>query len=194
MKRAWIMVVWLALTQGAVAVEFETFTTVGNPKTFGVDFMIDHPKAWQVRPAQPGGVAIFWSTPAGPGDSMSLIIPAGQNLEKHDVTKEEFRPLFDDPRMEKTIVAAMPGAVFIRKVYLEDYKYPAGYIDYVIKLKMPNGELTVKVRNYIVYLGKVMLQVQVYLLQDPGPDRIEGYAAELKQIIDSLVIIPQKPA
>jgi hypothetical protein len=191
MKVVPLLVLSLILVGRVVAIDLEKFTARNDPNTFGVDFSIGRPKSWVPRPPNSGAVvAAFWETPQRLCDSMSLVVPKGQNLNKRDVTKNEFRPIFEDPQLEQVIGQMLPGSTFIRKQYLADYKFPAGFIDYSLTLKLPDGEHHLRVRNYLVYLRKVMLQVQFYLVQDAEPDRLTLFAKEMEQIVNSLELLP----
>jgi hypothetical protein len=189
-KRLRLALILAAVLHSALAIELETFTAKRSGQTLGIDFSIDYPKEWTGRrPTGGATVASFWSTPSGMGDSMALIVPHEQNLNKRDVTKADFEPHFENPLMEKTIGAMLPGAVFLKKKFLADYKFPAGYLDYELKLKLPTGQQRIRVRNYIIYLRKVMLQVQFYLVQDDGPNRLAIFADEMQEIVDSLKLL-----
>jgi hypothetical protein len=177
----------LALAPCCAAIELETFTSKGNARTLGIDFSIGRPKEWVSRLGiSSGSVAAFWKAPTGLVDSVSVIFPrtAGSG---EPVTKEEFGATFDNPQLEQALGRSMANAKFVRKVNLQDYKYPAGFIEYTAKYKLPVGEADVRIRNYLVYLGRVMVQIQFYLVQDAGEDRLKEFDDEMKQILDSLV-------
>jgi hypothetical protein len=187
MKRLFATLLFLAGAQLCPAIELETFTMKGNARTLGVDFSIGRPKAWVSRLGiSSGSVAAFWKAPTGLVDSMSIIFPrSGGGGEA--VSKEDFRTTFDNPALEQALGRSMANAKFVRKVNLEDYKYPAGFIEYTAKYKLPSGEADVRLRNYLVYLGNVMVQIQFYLVQDAGEDRLKEFDDEMKGIVDSLV-------
>lgn len=188
MKRFLWLVSLVMAAHLAAAEEMETFTARGHPRASGLDFAISFPKQWNGRRPMGGStVAAFWTTRQGPGDSMSLIVPSGQNVSKRDVTKDEFRGVFESPALEKGVIGMLPNATFGRKELLPDYKYPAGFLDYSFKVKTPTGELTVQCRNHLVYLGKLMLQVQFYFVQDGDVDRREEYASLMNDVLESLV-------
>ncbi|MES2695313.1 MAG: hypothetical protein V4773_17690 [Verrucomicrobiota bacterium] len=190
MKHLRMIFVGIVLAAQAGALELETFKVEGDVKTLGVDFSISRPKGWEPRPVKPGSavIAAFWSTPQGLGDNLSLVVPGKQNLKRDAVTKSQFKSFFEHPQMEKSVAAGMPfaGVKFTAKQFLADYKYPAGYLDYDATLKAPTGEQMVRVRNYIVYLGNVMLQVQFYLIQEGEADRLKAFEPEMHRIVDSL--------
>lgn len=189
-----ILLLAVFILSSARAIELEPFTAQGNPKTLGINFTVGHPKEWTSRPTNsPAVIAAFALNPEGLSDSMTLVVPRGQNLSKRDVTKEEFRPLFESPEMEKIMGQSLPGSTMIQKKYLADFKYPAGFLDYSLTLKLPGGEQTLRVRNYIIYLRKVMLQVQFYLVQDSGPNRLAIFSNEMTQIVQSLQLLPEGP-
>ena len=120
---------------------------------------------------------------------MTLVFPRTQSAEKRDVTKEDFRETFGNPMLEQMLGRSLANAKFLRKVNLEDCKYPAGFIEYTAHYKLPTGETEVRVRNYLVYLGTVMMQVQFYLVQDGGEDRLKEFDDEMNQIVESLEFI-----
>lgn len=187
MKRILTLFAALVLVPCAFAVELETFSAKRNPKTMGVDFSIGRPKAWMTRPANPTGTfAVFWQAPSGLVDSMTLIFPRTQSAQSEDVTKEDFRTMFENPALEQMLGRSLANAKFLGKTILEDFKYPAGYIEYAGKYKLKSGEIEMKVRNYLIYLGNVMLQVQFYLVQEAGEDRLQQFDANMKQIVASL--------
>jgi hypothetical protein len=188
MKRALCIFTWLLLAPAVMAAELESFTARNHPRASGLNFSIGFPKQWTGRrPISGSVVAAFWTTPIGPGDSMSLVVPPNQRLTlPADVTKDEFRGHFESPALVKTVVGSLPNAKFIRKVFLEDYPYPAGYIDYTVKIKLPDGEQTIQVRNHLVYLGKQMLQVQFYFWRKDDEDALEEFAGLMREVMDSL--------
>lgn len=182
----------LVLVAQAWALEMERFQVKDNPKALGVNFSLLRPKTWveraRVSPS-PSVVAAFWSTPQGLGENMTLVIPHTQNLKRRAITKSEYKKAFEHSQMEKAIAAAMPFAEvnFVGKQFLDAYKFPAGYIDFDAKATLPNGGLqAVRVRNYILYLGNVMLQVQFYLIPQGGEDRVKAFEPEMTKIIESL--------
>ncbi len=187
MKRILVALFTLAAVQLCVAVELETFTSKGNPRTFGVDFSIGRPKAWVTRNAMPpGAFAVFWQAPAGLVDHMTIVFPRTSSGQTEEVTKDDFRPIFENPQLEQMFGRALGSARFLEKKLLADYKYPAGYFDYSVKYKLPTGETEVKVRNYLVYLGAVMVQVQFFLVQDGGTDRFQQFSETMTQVLESL--------
>lgn len=182
----------LALLTQVWAMELETHTVEGNEKTFGADFSILRPKDWVERSPKTGGVvAGFYATPHGPGDNMTLVVPSRQRVSPVPVTKAEFKEFFDHPMMEKAIAAAMPSAKvkITGKQWLPDHKYPAGYVEYDAIMPTPTGEIPVQVRTYIVYLEKVMVQVQFYRLSEDGSDRRKAFEPEMRRIMASLEMI-----
>ncbi|HEY1111472.1 MAG TPA: hypothetical protein VGE76_22645 [Opitutaceae bacterium] len=182
----------LVLAAQAWALEMERIQVKDNPRTLGVDFSLLRPKAWAERARvgpSPSVIVAFWSTPQGVGDNMTLVVPGNQNAKRRAVSKAEYKKAFEHPQMERAISAAMPFAEvhFVRKQLLENYKYPAGYLDYDAKATLPGGGLqSVRVRTYIVYLGSVMLQVQFYLPQAGGEDRLKTFEPEMTKIVESL--------
>jgi hypothetical protein len=187
MKRLFALLAAISLAHCCAAIELETFSSKGNPKTYGVDFSIGRPKAWVTRNAMsPSAFAAFWKAPNGLVDSMTLVLPRTSTAEKRDVTKEDFRETFANPQLEKMLGRSLANASIVRKVFLEDFKYPAGFIEYQAKYKLPSGEAEVRVRNYMVYLGSLMMQIQFYLVQDGGEDRLKEFDDEMNQILASL--------
>lgn len=187
MKRILVALLALAAVHIGCAAELETFTAKGNPKTFGVDFSIGRPKAWVTRNAMPpGAFAVFWQAPAGLVDHMTIVFPRAASGQTEEMTKEDFRGTFENPQLEQMFGRALGNARFLGKKLLEDYKFPAGYFDYAVKYKLPTGETEVKVRNYLVYLGAVMVQFQFFLVQDGGADRFQQFGETMTQILDSL--------
>jgi hypothetical protein len=187
MKRIFAALLTLAVVQLVGAAELETFTSRGNPKTLGVDFSLGRPKVWVTRNAMPpGAFAVFWQAPAGLVDHMAIVFPRTASGQNEEMTKEDFRGTFENPQLEQMFGRALGNARFLGKKLLDDYKFPAGYFDYSIKYKVPTGETEMKVRNYLVYLGSVMVQVQFFLVQDAGADRFEQFGDTMKQILDSL--------
>ena len=176
----------LTITHRSAAIELETYVAKGNPRTFGVDFSIGRPKAWVDRKTgDTRQLAVFWKTPTGLVDSMTLIVPPTQTRDGK-VTKEDFKEMFANPQLEKMLGRSLTSATFLRKVNLEDFKFPAGFLEYVTKFKLPTGEREVKVRNYLIYLGSVQIQVQFYLVQEGGEDRLKEFDAAMNQIVETL--------
>src|SRR5262245_57206658 len=100
MKLLPLALILAAVVHSACAIELGTFTAKRSGRSLGIDFSIDYPKEWTGRrPTGDATIASFWSTPSGLGDSMALIVPREQNLNKRDVTKEDFRPHFENPLM-----------------------------------------------------------------------------------------------
>jgi hypothetical protein len=187
MKFALVALLAIVVVQAASAVELETFTLKGNARTLGVDFSIGRPKDWVDRMGvSSSAVAAFWKAPRGLVDSMSIIFPRTKTSTAI-VTKEEFRDTFDNPQLAEMLGRSLLNAKFVRKVNLEDFKYPAGFLEYSGKYRLPTGEADVRIRNYLVYLGSVMVQIQFYLVQDSGEDRLKEFDGAMQQIIDSLV-------
>jgi hypothetical protein len=187
MNRIFAALLGLAAVQFCVAADLETYTSKGSPKTLGVDFSIGRPKAWVTRNAMPpGAFVVFWQAPAGLVDHMSIVFPRAASDQSEEMSKEDFRGTFENPQLEQMFGRALGNARFLGKKLLDDYKFPAGYFDYSIKYKVPTGETEMKVRNYLVYLGSVMVQVQFFLVQDAGADRFEQFGGTMKQILDSL--------
>lgn len=187
MKHVFAVLVAIMAVNACPAIELETFTLKGNPRTLGVDLSIGRPKGWVDRMGvSTSAVAAFWKAPRGLADSMSLIFPRTKTSNE-TVTKEEFRDTFDNPQLADMLGRSLLNAKFIRKVNLEEYKYPAGFLEYTAKYKLPGGEADVRIRNYLVYLGSVMMQIQFYLVQEGGEDRLKEFDGEMKQIVDSLV-------
>jgi len=187
MKRLLAVTLALAAAHCCPAAELETYRVKGNPRTLGVDFSIGRPKAWMTRDAMsPGALAVFWKAPTGLVDSMTIIFPRTQSRESRDVSKEDFRETFENPQLEQMLGRALTNAKFLRKTLLEDFKYPAGHLEYIARYQLASGEVDVKVRNYLVYLGNVMVQFQFYLVQDAGEDRLKEFDATMTQIMASL--------
>lgn len=186
----WIAVS-LVLVAQAWAIELERFQVKDHPKALGVNFSLLRPKTWAERPARvnPAVITAFWSTPQGLGDSMTLVIPAHQNLKRRAVTKAEYQKAFQHRQMEQAIAGSMPFADvnFTGKKLLEGHKFPAGYLDYEAKAPLPSGGLqAMRIRIYVVYLGSAMLQVQFNLIQNGNDNRIEAFAPDMAKIIESL--------
>src|SRR4051812_31429347 len=122
MKSILTVLVALLAMQTAPAAELDSFTAKDHPRASGLDFTIGFPKEWTGRrPIGGSTVASFWSTPVGPGDSMMIVVPAGQNREKPAVTQEAFRAQFENPIFEKSILEKLPNATLLQKKLLEDY-------------------------------------------------------------------------
>lgn len=192
MKR--ILTVLLALTsvQCCSAIELETYTSKGNPRTLGVDFSIGRPKEWMTRDAMPPGtLAVFWKAPTGLVDNMTLIFPRSPSSEANDVTKEDFRGTFENPQLEHLFGRALGNAKFLGKKLLEDYKYPAGYLEYSARYKLATGETVMKIRIYVVSLGNVMMQIQFFLVQDGNDDPLKQFDGAMTQILATLQYTPR---
>jgi len=187
MKRLLAGLAALAAVHLCPAIELETFSAKGDPRTMGVDFSIGRPKAWMTRNAMnPGALTVFWKAPTGLVDSMTIIFPRTQSREARDVTKEDFRETFENPALEQMFLRSLPNATFLRKTLLEDFKYPAGHLEYIARYRLATGEVEVKVRNYLIYLGSVMMQIQFYLVPEGEGDRLQDFDAAMKQIIETL--------
>lgn len=181
----------LVLVAQAWAIELERFQVKDHPKALGQNFSILRPKTWAERPTRvnPAVITAFWSTPQGIGDSMTLVIPANQNLKRRAISKTEYQKAFQLRQMEQAIGASMPFADvnFLGKKLLENHTFPAGYLDYEAKAPLPNGGLQpMRIRIYVVYLGSAMLQVQFNFIQNGDEDRLEAFAPEMAKIIESL--------
>lgn len=181
----------LVLVAQAWAIELERFQVKNHPKAYGVDFSIFRPKAWAERPSRvnPAVITAFWSTAQGLGDSMTLVIPARQDFKRRAVSKAEYQKAFERSQMEQAIGGSMPFAEvkFLRKKLLENYSFPAGYLDYEAKALLPGGGLQpTRIRIYVLYLRSAMLQVQFNLIQNGNENRLEAFDADMTKIVASL--------
>lgn len=106
---------------------FNAFKSQGNEKAGGLNFTLAYPKGWVAKDSKrTNTLQVFWEYPSAYSDSIAIIVPPGQDLDKKAITHEKFKTLFENPKY-----TGIPSGTFsLQKKYLADYEYPAGYVDY----------------------------------------------------------------
>jgi hypothetical protein len=192
MRLVKVMALLAAVSTHCFAFDLVTHTVKGDPRTFGVDFQIGRPKEWVERPsAQKLVLATFWSTAAGPGDCMEIAV--GSKVATHAMTAVEFKSMFTLP-YARTFVRRMTQRLGSwvtlsgQPVVLDDFEFPAGYFEYLMRPQQTREPVDVRV--YVIYVERTILEIQFYFLQPPGPIRLRSFDRELDQIVRSLERLP----
>ncbi len=163
---------------------FQTFTSKGHEKAGELDFSLDYPNGWFAKESKKTStLKVFWEYPSSYCDSISIVIPPGQNLDKPDISHERFLTLFESPRLS----GVPSGTISVQKKLLEDYKYPAGFVDYFRPSSSKKDAGQYSVRKYIIYLGNQMVWVVFSFYPEEDIDKFKDSGPWMETIIDSLV-------
>ena len=88
---------------------FKTFSSKGHKKAGKLNFTLDYPNGWFAKESKKSNtLQVFWEYPSTYCDSIAIIIPPGQNLEKAAVTHEKFKTFLRTQNLPAHLVGQFP--------------------------------------------------------------------------------------